>query len=619
MNNWNRMMVRILQESNYKKINDYYNFEDDSHGRISEIMESWNGEEFYDGNQWWLMKSHYNIQEAARVWCDQFQNVQYSSIFAVFGLGDPEYLLQLHNRYPENLIIFYVPGWSDLKLMLDVPEVDQYLVENVIILVGDDKGKRFRALLEVAVRYNNMQFVQRVIIPNHTKIWEEEYEEFCKIIRSHMENIVVDRNTNILFEERKGRNYLRNINRAVKESEVGALKNVLPRGMEKDYPAVIVAAGPSLDKNIDQLKLFNGRVFVVCLDASLNTVEKHGIVPDVVVSVDPNIKNPDALENEEYKKIPLVAELTTSYDVVNSHSGRVFFACRQDLFTEKLLLKHQEETFAYLDSGGSVANTAFSLLQMMGFSRIILIGQDLGYPNNQFHAKDAFENEGELDKNNKKYFYIEDIYGGKILTEYNMKMYRDWFENVILNSPELDVIDATEGGALIKGTRIMSLKEALGLYCPQEKVSFRHALEDAPYLFDHDGQVEAFRELQQAYCSIDEKIAWLEDNKKNYEMLRTLNEGTKYKTKLFKQCVQKIKNFTKTFEEDTIMPLLDMYTNKISYDVMENIDQDEETVYADINKVVDSGIRLIDAYILGGKKLKAEWEECSKKMNLSLS
>ena len=36
----------------------------------------------------------------------------------------------------------------------------------------------------------------------------------------------------------------------------------------------------------------------------------------------------------------------------------------------------------FIDSGGSVANSAFSVARYLGFKNIILIGQDLAFTNN---------------------------------------------------------------------------------------------------------------------------------------------------------------------------------------------------------------------------------------------
>lgn len=46
-----------------------------------------------------------------------------------------------------------------------------------------------------------------------------------------------------------------------------------------------------------------------------------------------------------------------------------------------------------------------------------------------------------------------------------MDLYRKWFESQIVRYPRLDVIDATEGGAKIEGSEIMTLKEAIEREC----------------------------------------------------------------------------------------------------------------------------------------------------------
>ena len=49
-----------------------------------------------------------------------------------------------------------------------------------------------------------------------------------------------------------------------------------------------MCAGPSLDKNIQELKKIQGRALIIVVDAALRAVMRAGIHPDLVCTVDPN-------------------------------------------------------------------------------------------------------------------------------------------------------------------------------------------------------------------------------------------------------------------------------------------------------------------------------------------
>jgi hypothetical protein len=55
----------------------------------------------------------------------------------------------------------------------------------------------------------------------------------------------------------------------------------------------------------------------------------------------------------------------------------------------------------------------------------------------------------------------KDIYGNIVQTGKNLDIYREWIERRIKEVQGVEFIDATEGGALILGTKIMSLKDTI--------------------------------------------------------------------------------------------------------------------------------------------------------------
>ena len=81
------------------------------------------------------------------------------------------------------------------------------------------------------------------------------------------------------------------------------------------------------------------------------------------------------------------------------------------------------------------------------------------------------------------YIEVESIDGGKVKTIYNLKMYLEWFEDQIQKYPNINVIDATEGGALIHGSKVMPLQQAIQKECLAEW-NAKEAVERIPKLLD---------------------------------------------------------------------------------------------------------------------------------------
>ncbi len=132
----------------------------------------------------------------------------------------------------------------------------------------------------------------------------------------------------------------------------------------------------------------------------------------------------------------------------------------------------------------TVAHLSFYLARYMGCNPIVLVGQDLGFEGNVYYAPGTpIERawSSELNRFNSMEMMewqriarmrsvlqkVPDIHGRKIFTDAQMFTYLQQFERDVAVT-EATVIDATEGGARITGTKVVPLKEVIDRYCTAE-------------------------------------------------------------------------------------------------------------------------------------------------------
>ena len=77
-------------------------------------------------------------------------------------------------------------------------------------------------------------------------------------------------------------NILCNAKYVIKGYKTRQFVDVIPRNI----PAIIVAAGPSLNKNILELKRLKGRAFIIAVDTAIKPLLNAGIIPDMYAVVD---------------------------------------------------------------------------------------------------------------------------------------------------------------------------------------------------------------------------------------------------------------------------------------------------------------------------------------------
>lgn len=548
-------------------------------------------------------ESKYDMEYPTEVWCEQFADVGYDLIIYIYGIGNYLYLKKFVDKVKFAVAVVYEPNTKYFTDFLCKDAESVLAVENVYFITGKERYQLLKKTLDNFLTYNNRKKLVLANIPNYVKRYENDYEEYCNIIKTRCDNIVFDKSTQILHEQIQSYNYLNNIFKLIDEAGIQELSDVVQEFV--NYPAVIVSAGPSLDKNVKILKEYKGMVFIVAVDAALNTLKENNVIPDLVVTMDPKFEKINAMCDKRYNNLPMIVNVISGYKLLKSHTGRKFFDLQQNNFIGTIADEYNK-ILPMLGTGGSVANSAFSFLEFAGFKNIILIGQDLAYPNNRLHANGAFENERDIDAESGKYYYVRDIYGNKVLTEKNMDLYRLWFEDAIAGNSSLNVIDATEGGALIKGTTIMTLNEAMDIYAFDKKQNFTNIINKARYLFDDDMRSCVKEEIIKYYDTIDNAVLRLSYGKKLYSKLEDLYYKRKSHTRQFQNIMGKIKELTNYIDLDPQMALFDMYATEEKTNIIDNMTDDNDATQQ-MHMLVESGKKMLDAYILAGEKIKEDW------------
>lgn len=236
------------------------------------------------------------------------------------------------------------------------------------------------------------------------------------------------------------------------------------------YPAIIVSSGPSLDKNIDKLKAAEGKALIISCDASYRTLCAYDIKPHMIASLERGIETYQYYyENQEFPEdLILVGPSVLRPEIFASIPGKKIIMAKSGIGVEGWW-KNQFDSIEFRDLGHSCATAAFAAAQAAGCSPIILIGQDLAYTDDKIHgdmAHTKYEGDNKRIATERE-FWTKDIYGNPIQTSDVYNTFRYFFENKIVLEG-VKIVDATEGGALIKGSDLMTLEDAIKQYCTRD-------------------------------------------------------------------------------------------------------------------------------------------------------
>lgn len=300
------------------------------------------------------------------------------------------------------------------------------------------------------------------------------YHTITKSLENLFQSARIDFNTQAAFSKSFYNNIIDNLPFIIDSPGVNSLSNHF-----KELPAIIVSAGPSLDKNIALLKNVQNHVVLISVSTALTPLLRNSIEPDFVVAIDPDETMVKAFDLESTPQRTRLLFDPCVFPVIPEtyKANRVVFD--SGVYLSQWLAKYNEEKGS-LGKVQSVAHTALKFAQSLGCKPIILTGQDLSFNRHRMHCSGSFFYESRqdalkmhatmdlMDQENHQIYSralvkTADIFGNPITTTEAMKSYNNLFADE--NIDPQHIINATEGGLPIPKVQNLSLKEALHTYC----------------------------------------------------------------------------------------------------------------------------------------------------------
>ncbi|HOY67958.1 MAG TPA: DUF115 domain-containing protein [Candidatus Ozemobacteraceae bacterium] len=275
-------------------------------------------------------------------------------------------------------------------------------------------------------------------------------------------------------------------------------------------PAVIVAAGPSLEKNVHLLAEVRDRYLIISVDTSFRQLVARGIRPHIVLAADPSYLNSlDFVGVEHETDVVLAVEPMTHPDILTSFQGPKM-AMTFGGGLHRLIDRFREPTGTLL-SWGSISTTAFDLARRCACDPIVFVGLDLSFQDGRLYARGSYSDDvfydrvhpyTSLEHETVEYIQTRGVHriempdGTTRFTDENMHIYRSWFEDQFRQTRQ-KVINATEGGVVTKHVTCLPFREVMETWpgSPVPVGGILRELAKAPVRQDVPGLLGHLREL----------------------------------------------------------------------------------------------------------------------------
>lgn len=338
------------------------------------------------------------------------------------------------------------------------------LLSDPRVILGIGPGQNIGSIMQPAMMALQLENIQNLQHLPSFSLKPDEYKKLHEDLYNHCSSFNIEGNT----MGHLGRDFLGNRLRHLNSMHHDRLLLELA-GKFTGLPAILVAAGPSLDKNVHLLKEAKEKALIIAVDSALPALIANGVMPHLVGTIDP-------LELI-FEKVAGVAPQVhgTSLLCMSWASSKMakFFPADQIFwcFGAKPIEAWMANLLGnnILTPGAStVAHLNFLASLIMGCDPVIFVGQDLAFSPTKSHSSHTVLNTQDLgealQKGTDSTVWLDGINGGKVLSDRGFLSNKLFFENMIKHQ-EGHYINATEGGAHIEGTEVLPLRTVLDRYC----------------------------------------------------------------------------------------------------------------------------------------------------------
>lgn len=368
----------------------------------------------------------------------------------VFGFGLGHILPYVEQHYPalQELMIIE-PSLDIFREFLRRKDLVREFgrVKNIDLALNVDKDTVFNSL---SAKINSKTAF--VFLPSYVSLFQEYRHELFNKTAKYVQTMGVHYTSSDAHLEKWLRNMLSNVR------EEFVLVDHLAADIFARYPAVIVSAGPSLNKHLKYIAELKQKAVVIAVGSAVRILNEAGIQPHFRMVVDGSPIIEELIFNDKLSAgVPLIFAGQVYEKVIRNYRGRKFLSVMATDYLMSYLYHKMQKTFKTVSSNFSVGNMALDFLCVHGCRQIILLGQDMCFYDGHVHASGM--ESPQYDRSLwKKY---KDIYGNEVYSIPQYVVCKESFEESISFNPAVKFINATEGGLGIAGAENMKLSEVM--------------------------------------------------------------------------------------------------------------------------------------------------------------
>lgn len=490
-----------------------------------------------DGKPQYIHSKYDPQTEAERLIAGLDSLEDYNHVLFV-GIGLGYHLKELLKKYPNIRFSIYEPNIEVLYQFLSYQDISSQGTEHVqTIFTGTEEEHIRQSMYQMHQMNYHKTFIYT--LPAYQKLYAEQE----KIIIQTMKKLLKDKRTNLAtnaaFQQRWTLNSIKNFPSVLQTPNI---LHDIDQTAFQGKPAIIVAAGPSLNQEFENLRYIkeHGLAYLFSVGSAINSLIEHGIYPDAACTYDPqahNYKVINIIKEKGIDEIPLIFGSSVGFETLEDYPGPMLHMITSQDTVAPYYLLDQGEKVNIVNDATSIAIITFQLLKILKCSHIILVGQNLSFKDKQRYAKGI--NYGKVseklfDPNNKNLLTIKDVDGNDIQTSEGYNQMRKQLEMYIASSSNIEIINTTQEGAHIEGTKFISLSDVISTILTDHNIIQSNWYEakntyNIEYVEQQTQKMEDIQQkLFQAMMNVEKSLRKIEQSVKQYQLKKLENQFVRF-------------------------------------------------------------------------------------------
>ncbi len=421
------------------------------------------------------MHSKYNPIREAEAIVEEYEDIQENSTVIFYGTGLGYHIDAFLNKHKNINYYIYEPIPELLYQYLSNQDIKDLPNKNLENIVLGNTQEAINSFLNNIVN-KNAEELKLVVFPVHKQLFNEEYTNFIDLFKKAIKDKRMSIHVDYAFQENWTTNSMRNFKTVLKTPNILLDKS----GVFSGKPVILVAAGPSLNEEIENLRYIkkNNLAYIISVGSAINTLLHHNIYPHAATTYDPKDVIWAVFKHIIDKKIvdiPLIFGSSVGHQTTKRYPGKMLhMITSQDSVSNYYLKGANGEDIPFVSDSPSIAIITLQLLSQLKVGKIILAGQNLALKGDKDYAEGiSYRKDGKSKfvGDDKNYISVKDVHGNNVYTLENYNTMRILMEEYIETLTGIDIINATKGGADIKGTKFMPLENVIKEYLNEPVVN----------------------------------------------------------------------------------------------------------------------------------------------------